>query len=243
MNEHIASTYGDRLADVYDEWFDTVDEAAIDRLAELSEGGRALELGIGTGRVALPLVARGIEVHGIDASEAMVATLRRRPGAESINVTMGNFADVQVAGEFRLIFVVFNTFFGLVTQEDQVRCFQNVAAHMGPDGTFVVEVFVPDMKRFTGGQELRTREVTTEHVSMQASLHDPVAQRVKSQYIVFSNNQVNNYPVEIRYCWPSELDLMSQLAGLRLRHRWSNWNRSEFNATSEKHISIYERAG
>ena len=241
MNEYIASTYGDHLADVYDEWFDTVDDAAIDRLAELAEGGRALELGIGTGRVALPLVARGIEVHGIDASEAMVTKLRRRPGAESINVTMGNFADVQVAGEFRLIFVVFNTFFGLVTQEEQVRCFQKVAARLGPGGTFVIEVFVPDMSRFQGGQELRTREVTTERVSLQASLHDPVLQRVKSQYIVFRNNQVNSYPVEIRYCWPSELDLMARLAGLRLRDRWGNWARGEFNATSEKHISVYER--
>jgi len=241
MNEYIASTYGDHLADVYDEWFDTVDDAAIDRLAELAKGGRALELGIGTGRVALPLVARGIEVHGIDASEAMVTKLRRRPGAESINVTMGNFADVQVAGEFRLIFVVFNTFFGLVTQEEQVRCFQKVAARLGPGGTFVIEVFVPDMSRFQGGQELRTREVTTERVSLQASLHDPVLQRVKSQYIVFRNNQVNSYPVEIRYCWPSELDLMARLAGLRLRDRWGNWARGEFNATSEKHISVYER--
>jgi len=241
MNEYIASTYGDHLADVYDEWFDTVDDAAIDRLAELAEGGRALELGIGTGRVALPLVARGIEVHGIDASEAMVTKLRRRPGAESINVTMGNFADVQVAGEFRLIFVVFNTFFGLVTQEEQVRCFQNVAARLGPGGTFVIEVFVPDMSRFQGGQELRTREVTTERVSLQASLHDSLSQRVKSQYIVFRNNQVNSYPVEIRYCWPSELDLMARLAGLRLRDRWGNWARGEFNATSEKHISVYER--
>jgi len=241
MSEYIASTYGDHLADVYDEWFDTVDEAAIDRLAELAEGGRALELGIGTGRVALPLVARGIEVHGIDASEAMVSKLRRRPGAESINVTMGNFADVQVAGEFRLIFVVFNTFFGLVTQEEQVRCFQNVAARLGPGGTFVIEVFVPDMSRFQGGHELRTREVTTERVSLQASLHDSLSQRVKSQYIVFRNNQVNSYPVEIRYCWPSELDLMARLAGLRLRDRWGNWARGEFNATSEKHISVYER--
>jgi SAM-dependent methyltransferase len=241
MNEYIASTYGDHLADVYDEWFDTVDDAAIDRLAELAEGGRALELGIGTGRVALPLVARGIEVHGIDASEAMVTKLRRRPGAESINVTMGNFADVQVAGDFRLIFVVFNTFFGLVTQEEQVRCFQNVAARLGPGGAFVIEVFVPDMSRFQRGQELRTREVTTERVSLQASLHDPVSQRVKSQYIVFKNNKVNNYPVEIRYCWPSELDLMARLAGLRLRDRWGNWARGEFNATSEKHISVYER--
>lgn len=241
MNEYIASTYGDHLADVYDQWFGLVEDAAIDRLAELSQGGRALELGIGTGRIALPLAARGIEVHGIDASDAMVSKLRARRGGESINVTMGNFADVQVEGTFLLVFIVFNTFFGLLTQEEQVRCFHNVAAHLADGGTFVVEAFVPDMKRFTAGQELRTYAVTTEQVSLQASQHDPVLQRLKSQFIVLRNDQVKLYPVEIRYCWPSELDLMAQLAGLRLRHRWGAWTRAEFNAASEKHISVYER--
>lgn len=241
MKEYIESTYGDRLADVYDEWFGPVEDGLIDRLVELAEGGRALEMGIGTGRVALPLAARGIEVHGIDASEAMVTKLRARPGGEAISVTMGNFADFQVEGEFSLVFVVFNTFFGLQTQEEQVRCFRNVADHLADGGTFVLEAFVPDLKRFTGGQEVRTREVTSEHVSVQISLHDPVLQRVKSQHVVLTNGQVKLYPVEIRYCWPSELDLMAQLAGLRLLHRWGTWTRGEFTASSEKHISVYDR--
>lgn len=241
MKEYIDSTYGDHLADVYDEWFGPVEDAAIDRLAELAQGGRALELGIGTGRFALPLAARGIEVHGIDASEAMVSKLRARAGGESIPVTMGNFAEVQVEGEFSLVFIVFNTFFGLRTQEEQVRCFRNVAAHLAEGGIFVVEAFVPDIKRFIGGQDLRTYAVTTEQVSLQASQHDPVLQRLKSQFIVFKNDQVKLFPVEIRYCWPSELDLMAELAGLRLRHRWGGWARGEFNAASQKHISVYER--
>jgi SAM-dependent methyltransferase len=241
MKEYIASTYGDHLADVYDEWFASYDAAAIDTLAELGQGGRVLELGIGTGRIALPLVAKGIDVHGIDASEAMIAKLRARPGGESLPVTVGNFADLDVEGEFSLVFVVFNTFYALLTQQEQVRCFCNVAAHLKEGGKFVIEAFVPDVKRFTGGQELRTYAVTTEQVSLQASQHDPVHQRLKSQFIVLRNNQIKLYPVEIRYCWPSELDLMAQLAGLRLVHRWASWTREELNAGSEKHISVYER--
>jgi len=241
MKEYIASTYGDHLAEVYDEWFSSYEEAAIDTLAELSQGGRTLELGIGTGRVALPLAARGIEIHGIDASKAMVAKLRGRPGGASIPVTMGNFADVEVEGEFSLTFILFNTFFALLTQEDQVRCFQNVAAHLAESGRFVIEAFVPDMKRFTDGQEARAHSVTTEHVSLQVSQHDPASQRVRSQFVVFRNDQLKLYPVEVRYCWPSELDLMAQLAGLRLRHRWGSWTRGEFSGGSPKHISVYER--
>jgi len=243
MNEYIASTYGDHLADVYDEWFASNEDAAIDFRAELAQGGRALELGIGTGRVALPLAARGIEVHGIDASEAMVSKLRARPGGESIPVTMGNFAEIKVEGEFPLVFAVFNTFFALLTQEEQVRCFHNVAAHLAKGGKFVIDAFVPDMNRFTGGQEVRAHSVTTEHVSIQVSQHDPARQRVKGQFIVLRNDQVKLYPVEIRYCWPSELDLMAQLAGLKLRHRWSTWTRAEFTSKSERHISVYEPAG
>ena len=241
MKKYIASTYGDHLADVYDEWFASYEHAAIDTLAELAGGGRALELGIGTGRVALPLAARGVEVHGIDASEAMISKLRAKPGGESIPVTMGNFADVQVEGEFSLVYIVFNTFFALLTQEEQVRCFRNVAAHLAEGGRFVIDAFVPDMKRFTFGQEVRAHAVTTEHVSIQVSQHDPARQRVKGQFIVLRNDQVKLYPVEIRYCWPSELDLMAELAGLGLHHRWGSWNRAEFNSTSEKHISVYER--
>ena len=241
MKEYIASTYGDHLAEVYDEWFGTAENAAIDMLAELADGGRALELGIGTGRIALPLAERGIEVHGIDASEAMTSRLRARPGGQALPVTLGNFADVQVEGEFSLIFVVFNTFYGLQTQEDQVRCFRNVADHLKDDGVFLIEAFVPDMKRFNDGQEVRAYAVTTEHVSLQISQHDPVTQHLKSQFVVFRNNDLKLYPVEIRYCWPSEMDLMAQLAGLRLRHRWGSWARGEFSASSQKHISVFER--
>ncbi|HSB12147.1 MAG TPA: methyltransferase domain-containing protein [Blastocatellia bacterium] len=241
MKEYIASTYGDHLADVYDEWFASYEEATIDTLAELAGGGPVLELGIGTGRIALPLAARGVEVHGIDASEAMVAKLRARPGGDSIPVTMGNLADVQVEGEFSLVFIAFNTIFALLTQEEQVRCFHNVARHLKEGGAFLTEAFVPDMKRFTGGQDLRTYAVTTEHVSLQASQHDSVHQRLKSQFVVIRNDRVRLYPVEIRYCWPSELDLMAQLAGLRLRNRWGGWTRGEFTSASEKHISVYER--
>ena len=241
MKEYIASTYGDHLAEVYDEWFANYEDAAIDRLAELAGSGRALELGIGTGRVALPLAARGIEIHGLDASEAMVAKLRTKPGGDSIPVNMGNFADVGIQGEFSLVFTVFNTFFVLATQEEQVRCFQNVAAHLAEGGAFVIEAFVPDMKRFTDGQEVRPYIVTTEHVSLHVSHHDPVSQRVKSQFVVLRNKELNLYPVEIRYCWPSELDLMAQLAGLRLRHRWGGWAKGEFTASSARHVSVYER--
>ena len=241
MKEYLASTDGDHLADVYDQWFGPVEEALIDMLSELAKGRRALELGIGTGRVALPLAARGVEVHGIDASDAMVSRLRAKPGGELLTVTMGNFADVLVEGEFSLIFIVFNTFFALLTQEEQVRCFRNVAAHLEVGGTFVVEAFVPDMTRFTGGQEVRTYAVTTEEVSLQLSQHNSVSQRLKSQFVVLGNNEIKLYPVEIRYCWPSEFDLMAQLAGLRLRHRWGTWSAGEFNSASQKHISVYER--
>ena len=243
MKDYITSTYGDHLADVYDEWFSHVDDAAIDTLRELAKGGRVLELGIGTGRVALPLTAHGIEVHGIDASEAMVSRLRAKPGGESIPVTMGNFVDVSVEGKFSLVFVAFNTFFALLTQEEQVQCFRNVAARLADGGVFVIDAFVPDMKRFTGGQEVRAHAVTTEEASIQVSQHDPSRQRVKGQFIVLRNDQVKLYPVEIRYCWPSELDLMAQLAGMRLRDRWGGWAGGEFSSASDKHISIYERRG
>jgi SAM-dependent methyltransferase len=243
MKDYITSTYGDHLAGVYDEWFSHVEDAAIDCLTELSKGGRVLELGIGTGRVALPLSAHGIEVHGIDASEAMVSRLRAKPGGESISVTMGDFADVAVEGEFSLVYVAFNTFFALLTQEEQVKCFRNVATHLADGGAFVIDAFVPDMKRFTGGQEVRTHAVTTEEVSIQVSQHDPARQRVKGQFIVLRNDQVKLYPVEIRYCWPSELDLMAQLAGMQLRYRWGGWTQGEFDSASGKHISVYEMGG
>jgi len=240
MDDHIKRTYGEHLSEVYDKWFESEAEA-IELLARFARGGRALELGIGTGRMALPLAAKGIEVEGIDAAPAMVAKLRERSGSESIKVTMGNFADVDVTGKFNLIFIVFNTFYALLTQEEQVRCFRNVAAHLTDDGVFVLEAFVPDVARFSGGHNLRVYTVNYERASLQAAQHDPVLQRMFTQNIVFTEAGVNLYPVEIRYAWPTELDLMAQLAGLKLRSRWANWKQETFTATSEKHVSVYER--
>jgi SAM-dependent methyltransferase len=241
MDEYISTTYGDRVAEIYDEWYGSFEDAAVETLAQLAGGGRALELGIGTGRIALPLLARGVEVQGIEASEAMASKLWAKPGASSIPVSFGNFADVDIDGRFSLIFVVLNTFYALLTQEEQVRCFRNVADRLTEDGTFVIEAFVPDLTLFSKGQSVRATTVTTDRVSLQASQHDPIRQRVKSQHIVFVNDQARLFPVEVRYAWPSELDLMAQLAGLRLRHRWGNWKREDFKGDSEKHISVYEK--
>src|SRR5215213_2247106 len=234
-------TYDEACADVYDQWFGSCEEASIDRLAELAGSGRVLELGIGSGLIALPLAARGIELHGIDLSPAMVAKLRAKPGGEAIPVTMGSFADVAVEGEFSLIFVAYNSFFALQTQEEQVRCFQNVAAHLAEGGTFVLEAFVPQSANFTGG--LKVTAVTDERIGLKVSEHDPVRQRLKSQHVVIRNGEVRLYPVEVRYAWPAELDLMARIAGLRLRHRWSNWDRDEIRPDSARHVSVYEKAG
>lgn len=240
MNSQSPDAYGERVAGVYDEWYADLDAHAIDALTELAHGGRALELGVGTGRVALPLSAKNVEVHGIDASASMVARLREKAGGGRVTVTQGNFAEVAVEGTFALIYIVFNTFFMLVSQEDQVQCFRNVAQHLAPDGCFVLEAFVPDLSRFTGGQVNWATKVTADEVLLDVGQHDAAAQRVMGQKIVITEGNVRLYPAQIRYCYPSELDLMAQLAGLRLRERWSNWKREPFNSDSGHHISIYE---
>ena len=240
MNFYSDETYGERVAGVYDDWYPDYDSHAIDTLAELAHGGRALELGIGTGRIALPLSAKGVEVHGIDAAESMISRLRSKPGADRITVTKGNFADVPVEGEFALVYVVFNTFFGLWTQDEQVRCFRNIAAHLSRDGCFAIEVFVPDLTRFIHGQANWATKVTVDEVVLDISRHDSTTQRVNSQTVVITDGNVRLYPTQIRYAYPSELDLMAQLAGLRLRERWNNWKREPFSSESGKHISIYQ---
>ena len=242
MENYDESTYGEHIAETYDEWYGSFDETCIERLAELAGGGRALELGIGTGRIALPLQAKGVTVHGIDASPAMVARLHAKPGGERIPVTMGDFADMAVEGPFDLVYVLFNTFFGLLTQEAQVRCFAGVARCLGPKGVFVMDVFVPDLTRFTGGQALRTVAMGEQEVRIDSTLHDPSRQSLESQHIVLSPQGVRLYPVRLRYAWPSELDLMAQLAGLRLQARWGDWQRRPFDSASTKHISIYAAA-
>ncbi len=243
MPDYDAASYGNRMADVYDEWFavpsDTEDTVAF--LSDLAGTGPALELGIGTGRVALPLAQRGHEVHGVDASEAMVEKLRAKAGGADIPVSLGDFAELYIEGEFSLVYVVFNTFFALLSQEDQVRCFSNVARRLREGGVFVIEAFVPDMTRWDRDQRMEARHVGDDNVVLDAAKHDPVEQRVASNHLVVSEAGVRVYPVRLRYAWPSELDLMARLAGLRLRERWGGWRREPFAASSTKHVSVYER--
>lgn len=242
LNFYTHETYGERVAGVYDDWFSEPNPQMIDMLAELAGQGRALELGIGTGRIALPLAAKNVEVHGIDAAESMISRLREKPGGKKIPVKRGNFSEVPVKGKFALVYIVFNTFFALSSQDEQVECFRNVAAHLDASGCFVIEAFVPDVTRFTGGQVNWASKVTADEVQLDVGQHDAALQRVVSQKVVITDGSVRLYPVQIRYCWPSELDLMAQLAGLRLRERWSNWKREPFTSESGQHISIYERS-
>ncbi len=241
--EYDESTYGERIADTYDSRpvvLAQETEPAVAFLAELAGPGPVLELGIGTGRVALPLARRGLGVHGIDSSPQMVAQLKAKPGGPDIPVTMGNFADVAVDGKFNLIFVVFNTLFALLSQEDQVRCFAGVARHLDRGGVFVIEAFFPDVARFDRGQRVSAMRVDIDGAYLDAATYNPVEQRISSQHIVLTGAGINLYPVQLRYAWPSELDLMARLAGLRLRERWGGWKREPFTVGSQKHVSVYE---
>jgi SAM-dependent methyltransferase len=244
MEHYRPETYGDRIADVYDAMMAGLPDPAdcVDRLAELAGAGPALELGIGTGRVALPLATRGVPVHGIDASAAMVERLRAKPGGDAIPVTFGDFAGVPVEGRYRLVYVVFNTFFALLTQDDQLRCFAGVADRLAPGGAFLVSGFVPDLTLYSGGQSVRTTEVGLDRARLDLARHDPVAQRVDFQHVLLTEAGVRLYPGALRYAWPSELDLMARLAGLRLRERWGGWRREPFGADSGLHVSVYEHA-
>ena len=241
MDTYDIETYGERIADIYDQLHSSYDDDAISTLTQLAGNGPVLELGIGTGRLALPLAKSGIEVHGIDSSAAMVSKLRAKPGGDSIHVTMGDFADVDADGEFSLVFVVFNTFFLLLSQKEQTRCFGNVAKRLSKDGVFLMEAFVPDMTRFDRGQNVSATDVTREYVRLDVSEHEPIEQRVNSHHLFITGEGVKLYPVQIRYAWPSELDLMAELAGLRLRWRWGGWRRESFTGRCDKHISVYER--
>ncbi|HZD69141.1 MAG TPA: class I SAM-dependent methyltransferase [Actinomycetes bacterium] len=248
MEEYGSATYGDRIAEVYDDWSgvpaDSEEAAAF--LAERAADGPVLELGIGTGRIALPLAARGLEVHGIDASERMVARLRAKPGGADIPVTVGDFTDVGLRPSqprvFPLVLAVFSTFFALPSQDDQVRCFAGVAARLAPGGAFVIEAFVPDVSRFRQGHHTAVQSVGVDRVRLDVSMHDPVEQRIRAQHVVLDEGGVRLYPVQIRYAWPAELDLMARLAGLRLAERWAGWRCEPFTGQSVRHVSVYRKA-
>lgn len=245
MSEHYgARFFGEREAAVYDEqeaeMFDpAVVTPMVDVLAGLAGGGAALEMGIGTGRIALPLAERGIRVHGIDASAAMVARLRAKAGNEAIEVSIGDFSATRVDGQFALVYLVFNTIFNLKTQDEQVACFQNAATHLDRGGHFVVELGVPSLQRLPPGQDVLAYHVDAR--SMSFDVYDVVTQRLTSNHFVFDDGRVSSFPVEGRYAWPSELDLMARLAGMRLRERWAGWHREPFTSLSPSHVSVYEK--
>jgi hypothetical protein len=218
------------------------DEATTAFLAELAGDGPALELAIGTGRVALPLAARGIRVDGVDSSPAMVAKLREKPGGDQLAVTIGDFADVPVDGRYRLVYVVFNTLFNLLSQDDQVRCFVHVAAHLTEDGSFVVEGQVPHhLAHLPDGQYVHAEQVGVDEVWLDVGRYDPVTQRLEETHVGLSPGGVRLQPIVLRYTWPTELDLMARLAGLRLTQRWASWNREPFTPASPNCISVYRR--
>jgi SAM-dependent methyltransferase len=236
--------FGERVAARYDESSkDMADPEvltpAVDLLVELADGGRALELGIGTGRVALPLASRGVPVHGIDLSRAMVARLRDKPGGDAIGVTIGDFATARVDAAFSVAYLVFNTIMNLTTQAAQVACFRNVAAHLQPGGRFVVEVMMPDLRRLPPGQDVVPFHVSETRWAY--DLYDVATQSMSSNYVEVAGGRGGFRSIPFRYVWPAELDLMAQMAGLHLLHRWSGWQREPFTSDSAQHVSVWEK--
>ncbi|MCZ7427384.1 class I SAM-dependent methyltransferase [Micromonospora sp. WMMA1949] len=214
---------------------------AVDFLAPLADGGPVLELAVGTGRVALPLAARGIAVEGVEASPEMVAHLRAKPGGADMPVTIGDMADVPVAGPYRLVFLVFNTLFNLVSEERQAACFRNVARVLAPGGAFVIETFVPDPADFDRDEQVQVREVTEDSATIRVHRYDRAAQTFVRQTVTFDASGVHLKPFAMRYAWPEQIDELAERAGLRLTERYADWDRSPFDADSRSHISVYRR--
>jgi len=236
--------FGEEVAARYDgsngeEFEPAVIEATADFLAELAGDGAALELAIGTGRIALPLSQRGVRVAGIDLSEAMVGKLRAKPGGDEIEVGIGDFATTRVEGTFRLAYLVFNTINNLTTQDGQVACFENAAAHLEPGGCFVIEVGVPRLRLLPPGQRFVPFDVSDDHIGIDE--YDPLNQGLVSHHLSLVDGRWKLRSIPFRYVWPAELDLMARLAGLRLRERWSGWKREPFTAESRKHVSVWAK--
>jgi SAM-dependent methyltransferase len=233
MKDWFAGPVAERYDAGLGEWGDpSVVGATADFLAMLAGDGAALELGIGTGRIALPLAARGVRVHGIDLSPDMVAQLRAKPGGSEIRVTIGDFSTTRAAGTFALVYLVFNTIMNLTTQDSQVACFENAAAHLEPGGCFVIEVGVP------GTQPLAVFDLSETYVGVDE--YDAASQRLVSHHFTLVDGRWERLSMPFRSVSPAELDLMARLAGLRLRERWSNWLREPFTADSKAHVSVWE---
>jgi SAM-dependent methyltransferase len=236
FDERVAARYDESAADIFDS---AVVDPVVDFLAEIAGSGRALELGIGTGRIAVPLAQRGVPVHGIELSKAMAARLRAKPGGEDIGVTIGDFATTTVDGTFSVAYLVFNTIMNLTTQAAQVACFRNVAAHLAPGGCFVIEVGVPGLQRLPPGETIRAFHVS--ETSWGLDEYDVARQGLTSHHFEIVDGTLERFSVPFRYAWPAELDLMGQLAGMGLRERWSGWQREPFTSDSRKHVSVWEK--
>jgi SAM-dependent methyltransferase len=236
--------FGERVAASYDKdsagMFDlALVEAAVDRLAELAIDGGALEFAVGTGRIALPLAERGVHVVGIDNSRAMLARLAEKPGSERIETVVGDMAATRVDGDFSLVYLVFNTIFNLTTQDGQVACFQNAAAHLRSGGRFVIEARVPELQRLPLGQTVLPWRA--DPTGMSYYVYDVVTQRLSGQHYDIEDGRIEASPIELRYAWPAELDLMARLAGMRLEERWGGWDGEPFTGLSPAHVSVYEK--
>ena len=241
---HDDGYFSEPVAERYDERYAyQADPAVVDPivafLADLGRDGAALELGIGTGQIALPLTRRGVRVHGIELSKAMVARLRAKPGAEQIGVTIGDFATTKVEATFSVVYLVANTIMNLTTQDEQVACFCNAAAHLEPGGCFVIEVLVPGLRRLPPGETFLPFDVSPTHLGFDE--YDVARQGLVSHHYWIAEGKVEVLSPPFRYVWPSELDLMARLATMTLRERWSGWNREPFTSDSTKHVSVWEK--
>lgn len=235
-------SFGAETAADYDRFLRGDEEETVRFLVKQSRGGRTLELAIGTGRIAIPLAQAGVPVEGLDLSPEMLAVLRSKTTGDQIPVTLGNFRDIPVTGSFRFIYLVYNTFFNLLTQEDQVTCLANVAKHLEDDGTFLVEAFTPGyLFRLRDNQYVDAEAIEVGEVRLDVARHDPVTQLLEESHVVLSSTGVSVSPIVCRYVWPSELDLMARMAGLRLLDRWGGWNEEPFNPESRRHVSVYGR--
>jgi SAM-dependent methyltransferase len=238
FGEAVAARYDESESEMFEP---AVVSATVDFLAELAGGGAALELGVGTGRIALPLAERGVRVHGIDLSEEMLARLRAKDDAKRVELTRGDFSTTRVAGTFMLAYVVFNTIMNLTTQDEQVACFENAAAHLDPGGCFVVEVGVPDLRRLPYGERFVLFDVSERHIGIDE--YDVANQGLVSHHLSQIGETFERAAGPFRYVWPAELDLMARIAGLTLRERWSGWHREPFTSDSTSHVSVWQKRG
>jgi SAM-dependent methyltransferase len=238
FDERIAASYEAKWPELFEA---AAIEPVVDFLADLTETGRrrALELGVGTGRIAIPLSQRGIEVCGIDLSAAMIARLKAHPGGERIDVTVGDFAAVTAGRTFPVVYLLRNTIMNLTTQDQQLDCFRNAAAQLETGGAFVIEVIVPDLQRLPPGETIRAFTVTPAHLGFEE--YDVATQIAYSHHYWIVDGGLETFSAPFRYVWPAELDLMARLAGLSLRDRWSSWQRDPFTSESRSHISVWEK--